>query len=242
MVPILMYHQIGIPAARGAYLRGATVHPRRFANQMLLLKRLGYRGVSLKEGMPYIRGEKQGKVVVITFDDGYENVFLNARPILNRLGFTATNFIVTDLVGKVNEWMLAKSKLPAQLMNKEQILQWHQEGLEIGSHTCQHVYLSQLPVSEQRQELLRSKEYLEDLLGVAVESFCYPFGDLDRQAIESVQEAGYSWAVATHKGLARPDDNIFALPRVSIIRSNHLLRFYQKTLTRLSDRSRSVYW
>lgn len=66
MVPILMYHQIGIPAARGAYLRGATVHPRRFANQMLLLKRLGYRGVSLKEGMPYIRGEKQGKVVVIT--------------------------------------------------------------------------------------------------------------------------------------------------------------------------------
>lgn len=242
MVPILMYHQIGIPPARGAYLRGATVHPRRFANQMILLKRLGYRGLSLKEGIPYIRGEKQGKVVVITFDDGYENVFENALPILKSLGFSATNFIVTDLIGGVNQWMLAKSKRPAQLMTKEQILQWRDEGLEIGSHTCNHVYLSQLSPQEQREELARSKEYLEKLLGEPVDSFCYPYGDIDQQAIESVKQVGYGWAVATHKGLARTDDNIWALPRVSIIRSNHLLRFYQKALTRLSDKSRTVYW
>lgn len=242
MVPILMYHQIGIPPARGSYLRGATVHPRRFANQMILLSRLGYRGVSLREGIPYIRGEKQGKVVILTFDDGYENVFENARPILKTLGFSATNFIVTDRVGDVNRWMLPKSKLPAQLMTDAQIRQWHNEGFEIGSHTCNHIYLSQANVKEQQDELGRSKDYLEQLLGVPVDSFCYPYGDIDAQAIDSVKQAGYQWAVATHKGLARADDNILALPRVSIIRSNHLLRFYQKALTKLSDKARTVYW
>lgn len=242
MIPILMYHQIGIPPARGSYLRGATVHPRRFANQMILLKRLGYRGVSLTEGMPYLRGEKQGKVVILTFDDGYENVFENARPILQSLGFTATNFIVTDLVGDVNRWMLPKSKLPAPLMTEDQIRQWHDEGFEIGSHTCNHVYLSQQSPEVQHDELVRSKNYLEQLLGAPVASFCYPYGDIDAPAIEAVKQAGYQWAVATHKGLALTEDNMWALPRVSIIRSNHLLRFYQKTLTQLSHKARTVYW
>lgn len=242
MVPILMYHQIGLPPPRGAYLRGATVHPRRFANQMLLLKRLGYQGLSLRAGLPYIRGEKQGKVVIITFDDGYQNVFRYARPILNDLGFTATNFIVTELMGGINRWMLAKGSLKSPLMTAAEIRRWHAEGHEIGSHTLSHVYLSQEPPQEQRRQLYQSKEQLEALLGHPVISFCYPFGDLDAPAIEAVKAAGYQCAVGTHKGLARADDNLYALPRVSIIRSNHLLRFYQKALTRLEDKRRTVYW
>jgi len=242
MIPILMYHQIGQPAPRGAYLRGATVHPRRFASQMILLKRLGYQGLSLGEGLPYIRGEKQGKVFIITFDDGYQNVYLNARPILNQLGFTATNFIVTNLVGGINEWMLAKGSLEAQLMTADEILHWRGDGHEIGSHTVDHVYLSQLSRDEQLQQLQESKHYLEGLLGETVDSFCYPFGDIDDKAIQAVKDSGYRSAVATHKGLARTDDNIFALPRVSIIRSNHLLRFYQKAATKLEDRRRKIYW
>src|SRR5690625_6703384 len=111
---------------------------------MILLKRLGYRGVSLTEGMPYLRGEKQGKVVILTFDDGYENVFENARPILKTLGFSATNFIVTVRVGDVNRWMLSKSKLQDQLMTDAQFRQWINEGFEIWSHNCNHDFISKL--------------------------------------------------------------------------------------------------
>src|SRR5699024_9929038 len=153
------------PPPRGAYLRGATVHPRRFANQMLLLKRLGYQGVSLQQGLPYIRGEKKGKVVVITFDDGYQNVFQYARPILNELGFTATNFIVADLMGGINEWMLAKGSLVSPLMTAAQIQQWAAEGHEVGSHTLSHVYLSQEPPNEQYRQLEQSKLHLDVLNG-----------------------------------------------------------------------------
>src|SRR5690625_631711 len=242
MVPILMYHQLARPRRRGAYLRCAMVQPQRFANQMLLLKRLGYQGVSLQQGLPYIRCEKKGKVVVITFDDGYQNVFQYARPILNELGFTATNFIVADLMGGINEWMLAKGSLVSPLMTAAQIQQWAAVGHEVGSHTLSHVYLSQEPPKEQSRQLAQSKVQLEDLLGHSVVSFCYPFGDLDAAAIEAVKVAGYACAVGTHKGLARQEDNLYALPRVSIIRSNHLLRFYQKALTQLEHKRRKVYW
>jgi len=242
MVPILMYHQIDQPPARGAYLRGATVHPRRFANQMLLLKRLGYQGLSLRDALPYIRGEQQGKVFVLTFDDGYKNVFDYARPILNTLGFTATNFIVSGLIGGMNEWMFAKGSLPAQLMDQDEILQWHEQGHEIGSHTVDHCYLSELSAQEQLQQVSQSKADLEDLLGDTVSSFCYPYGDLDERAIFAVRQAGYRCAVATHKGLALDEDNLYALPRISIIRSNHIVRFYQKVATTLEHRRRTVFW
>lgn len=242
MVPILMYHQIDQPPPRGAYLRGATVHPRRFANQMLLLKRLGYQGMSLRNALPYIRGEKQAKVFVLTFDDGYKNVFDYARPILNTVGFTATNFIVSGLIGGRNEWMLDKGSLPAQLMTQDEIQQWHQEGHEIGSHTMDHCYLSQLSAKDQLQQVTQSKGDLEALIDDSVSSFCYPYGDLDERAIFAVKQAGYRCAVATHKGLALNDDNLYALPRVSIIRSNHIVRFYQKVATPLEHKRRTVYW
>ncbi len=65
------------------------VHPDRFRQQMAWLKRLGYRGLSVRDALPYIYGKKQGKVAVITFDDGFENVFRNALPVLQEFGFTA---------------------------------------------------------------------------------------------------------------------------------------------------------
>src|SRR5690606_39848854 len=82
MIPILMYHQVGQPGSKGAPYRGLTVHPADFRRQMTWLRRLGYRGLSMRDLMPYLRGEQQGKVVGITFDDGYRNV---ARSAFNDL-------------------------------------------------------------------------------------------------------------------------------------------------------------
>src|SRR5690554_840479 len=104
MVPILMYHQIGEPAAKGAPYRSLTVHPAAFRRQMNWLRRLGYKGLSMRELLPYVRGEKHGKVVGITFDDGYRNVYRNALPVLRHNGFTATNYFVVQQLGGGNVW------------------------------------------------------------------------------------------------------------------------------------------
>ena len=69
-IPILMYHQIDEPPARGTPLRGLVVSPRSFAWQMNMLRILGFRGLSMRDLEPYLLGQKQGRVVGITFDDG----------------------------------------------------------------------------------------------------------------------------------------------------------------------------
>src|SRR5690606_13014307 len=99
MIPILTYHQIGEPNPGGTPYRGLTVHPRDLRRQMFWLRRLGYRGLSMHQLMPYVSGEKSGKVVGITFDDGYRNVLENALPILEETGFSATNYFVVRQFG-----------------------------------------------------------------------------------------------------------------------------------------------
>ena len=89
-----MYHQIGEPAPKGTPYRGLTVHPKDFTRQMAWMSRLGYRGLSMRDLLPYLKGEAKGKVFGITFDDGYRNVLQNALPVLTQYGFTSTNYFV----------------------------------------------------------------------------------------------------------------------------------------------------
>lgn len=238
MIPILMYHQIDIPPAKGAYLRGASVHPKRFENQMKWLHRFGYRGVSMKELLPYLRGEKQGKVVGLTFDDGYVNVFQNALPVLQKLGFSATNYIVSGELSGANYWAQPSGAIHADLMTAEQVRCWHEAGCEVGSHTVNHVYMDQVDTVEAMKQLTDSKAALEALIQAEVESFCYPYGAENLEVRKLAQQAGYSNATATFTGLANASDDMYALPRISIIRSTHPLRFLQKCFTTLEEKKR----
>ena len=95
-IPILVYHQISAAPPRGAPFRGLYVAPQSFARQMALLKLMGYRGLSMGALLPYLQGEKNGKVVGITFDDGYQNNLSHALPVLVRHGFSSTCYVVRD--------------------------------------------------------------------------------------------------------------------------------------------------
>ena len=97
-----MYHQVVKPPARGTPLRGLCVDPREFRKQMTWMRRLGYQGLSMRNLMPYLRGERSGRVFGITFDDGYRNVYSNALPVLSELGFTATSYCVANQIGGGN--------------------------------------------------------------------------------------------------------------------------------------------
>lgn len=102
---VLMYHQVASVPEIGAPFRGLNVAPENFKSQMQWLARLGHQGLSLRELAPYINGEKQGRVVGITFDDGFENVHKHAFPILSEFGFTVTCFFVSGEIGGITDGM-----------------------------------------------------------------------------------------------------------------------------------------
>src|SRR5699024_6830482 len=98
-IPILMYHNIAPVPPDIERQRSLYVPPRLFARQMGMLRMLGYRGLSMTDALPYLRGERRGRVAVITLDDGYEDNLHNALPVLQRNGFSATCYAVSDTLG-----------------------------------------------------------------------------------------------------------------------------------------------
>ena len=101
-----------------------------------------------------------------------------------------------------------------------------------------HVHLPEISVDEARRQIGLSREILEQEIGTSVTAFCYPYGDFKSEHGLLAKEAGYANATTTNRGLANTTDDPFFLPRVGIWRTTHLLRFFQKCLTRHEDRRR----
>lgn len=237
-IPILMYHHIDAVPSRDDPLWTLHVAPAKFEAQMRWMHRLGYRGLSMRDLLPYLRGERQGKVFGITFDDGYCNVLDHAAPVLQRLGFTSTCYFVAAKLGQHNDWDAHLGTRSAALMDAEQVRRWAALGQEVGSHTLDHCHLPQLSAAAAEQQIRGSRESLESAAQSPVESFCYPYGDWHRDLAAMVQSAGYSNATVTERGLACAKDDPFALPRVTVSAFTGLPKFLYRCLTRAEDRRR----
>jgi peptidoglycan/xylan/chitin deacetylase (PgdA/CDA1 family) len=234
-IPILMYHQIDAPPPRGTPLRGLIVAPSSFKWQMGMLRLMGYRGVSMRDLEPYLRGKKQGKVVGITFDDGYQNNVQHALPILKHYGFTATCYGVSQEIGGTNRWDQDIVTTKA-LMNRDDWQRWHAAGMDIGSHTQNHVKLTELPDTEARAQITRSRSELEEALGCEVRHFCYPYGWFRPEHAAMARAAGYLTATTTQRGRVRPGDDAYTLKRIMIARATNPLQFFMKIATAYEDR------
>lgn len=237
-IPILTYHQVEAAPPRRAPYRSLTVTPGAFARQMMMLAALGYRGVSMSGLEPYLRGEKTGKVVGITFDDGYVNNLTHAMPVLQRLGFSSTCYMVSGQMGGSNVWDHDKGIAPQPLMDAPQLRAWVAGGQEIGAHTRHHVDLRSLTDSSARDEIIECRQALEDVLGVPVRHFCYPYGYYESTHVEMVREAGYATAVTTVRSRVQPSDGLFELPRAPVLLSTSLPVLWMKLFTRYEDRRR----
>ncbi|WP_310016127.1 polysaccharide deacetylase family protein [Brucella pseudogrignonensis] len=215
-VPVLLYHQIAELNDKTAPYRGLFVHPRKFRSQMIWLKKLGYRGLSVRDAWPYLIGEKKGKIVVITFDDGFLNTLENAAPSLAEVGFTATNYFVSNQIGGSNVWDAKEGIPPSPCMNVSQLRQWHALGHEVGAHTLDHCLLPQLTFREARRQISDCKGALEDILGSKVSNFCYPYGGNDPVHRQIAREAGYKSATTTTSRRVTSNDDVFGIPRIYI--------------------------
>lgn len=233
-----MYHNIArVPHDVRVY-RSLYVSPASFARQMGMLKMFGYRGVSMADAMPYLRGEKEGRIAVITLDDGYLDNLDSAMPTLHRYGFTATCYVVSSLVGQYNVWDADRLGVRKPMMSIEQLRAWQQGGMEVGAHTRTHVRLSQCNQQQQRDEVQGSKAELEDRLGTRIAQFCYPYGSHDDRAVDAVREAGFDAATTTHRGRAeaKPSIDFMRLPRIQVARHHVLPQVAAKVMSGYEDK------
>jgi peptidoglycan/xylan/chitin deacetylase (PgdA/CDA1 family) len=226
-IPILMYHHVAAVAGVARRWRSLYVTPSAFAWQMGLLHRLGYRGLSMSDAMPYLRGERAGRVAVVTLDDGYLDNFENALPVLQRFGFTATCYVVSGSIGRHNTWDADRLGREKPMMNTAQVLAWRDGGMEVGAHTRSHPYLTRCDVPQLREEIVSCKAELETLLDAPVLQFCYPYGDVDDRVLEVVREAGYLAATTSRRGRAMPGADLWRLPRVPMA-PRHILRSWRR--------------
>lgn len=216
-ISILMYHQVGdFPAMDGH--RSTYCHYKRFQAQMGMLHRFGYSVLSLDQALDCLAGRKTTppRSVVLTFDDGYENFYEYAWPVLEKYGFPSIVYLISSLVGKPSSWFAADGRDTPPLMDATRIRDLHRLGVDFGAHSATHVKLAEQSPERAREEVFRSKAELEDLLGEPVLNFCYPYGSHDLHTVEAVAEAGFRTAVSCVRASATPEDDPLTLPRKAI--------------------------
>lgn len=202
-VPILMYHYVRDYSPRFDQLGwNLSIGPADFERQLDYLSSHGYTGIHLSD---WARGDIPKKAVIITFDDGYDDFYTTAWPLLKRYGFTASVGIITDFIGKTNH------------MGSEQIRDIADGGIELVAHTVSHPDLLNVVPSEARRQIVESKRALEDLFDVNVAAFAYPIGHFNKAIVGFVKEAGYTAALTTAHGLAEWSvDDPYILPRIRV--------------------------
>jgi len=215
-VKVLVYHWVDHHPGRKLRAWGMT--PSTFAAQMTALAEGGYEVLSLGEVLQAVRGERppSPKAVALTFDDGYRNLLDHVLPVLKRFGFRASFFLVSDRVGGTNSWDARHGDPPRPLMGWNEAAALAAEGMEIGSHSRTHPFLTNLSEPEMEDEIRGSKETIEDRLGRPVRFFSYPHGLHDERCRRLVAAAGYSGACSTRFGVNAVGTDPFRLRRSEI--------------------------
>ena len=182
--------------------------------------------------------KKTGKVVGITFDDGYLNNLSHALPVLSRLNFSSTCYVVSQLLGQSNRWDEAVGVPQSPLMNISELKAWIQGGQEIGAHTRKHSRLTSLNSLSSREEIVACRLELESALGVTVHHFCYPYGEYSAEHVELVQSAGYQTATTTLRGRCVGGEDMLQLPRVPVVRRTNRVGLWLKIASPYEEQRR----
>ena len=226
-VPVLMYHSV-------AELPGDpyAVAPRRFAQQMMMLKILRRRVVQLEQLVADWQAGREPirRAVAVTFDDGYADNASEAWPVLQRFGYPATLFIVTGCVGDHNVWDSSRGRTRKALMSWEQARFLDDHGFRVHSHTVTHADLVTKSREQSSEELRESRRQVEAAIGHSAPLFAYPWGRRNDEVIAEVRSAGYQAAFSVRPGLNRRGSPPWDRPRVEVLGSDGLGRFAAKVL------------
>lgn len=205
-IPILMYHYVEyVDSTKDPGRANLNIPPNILTAQIETLKSAGYTFITPDDLVPAIVGKKKlpTKVVMLSFDDGYEDFYTEVFPILQKEKVKGVAYIIVNLLDRPN--YLFTYQLP-ELAKSPYV--------EIGAHTMDHPGLAGMNTKEATYEIAQSRKSLQDLLHVPVNSFAYPYGSFDLQAIQIVKDAGFSNAVSTIPGIEQSKDNLYFLNRL----------------------------
>ena len=203
IVPIMDYHGIRQTGpSESAAVKQYNVAPVTLALQLAYLQANGYTAITtadlawrFKNNLPLPE-----KPVLLTFDDGWRSQFVEAFPILKQFKMPATFYIFTNPIDKSKRFM-----------TWENIKELDAAGMEIGSHSVTHPFLTRVSEKAARWELEISKKAIEEHLGKTTESFAYPFGDLNNSVVSIVKESEYTSARTSYKNKWNGPDTIYLL-------------------------------
>lgn len=191
-VPVVVFHHVS-PSIE--YYTNTP--PNVFAKQVEILAK-EFNVWTVEEAyQAFLEGTKPNRQVILTFDDGYEDNFVFARPILADYGLRASFFVIADYVGRMNDWN-GKCSYHANHMTWDQLRSLADEGHEIASHGLSHRALVGLDLNEASHEIAVSRDILIEKLKCDVRSFSYPYG-LANAAICDVASRHYTTAFSTVK-------------------------------------------
>ncbi len=206
-IPIVMYHYVEYVQDKGDHTRlSLDTTPYTFESELKSLINEGYQTYFVKDIPKILEGKIKydlSKAVVLTFDDGYEDFYLNAFPLIKEYHVKATLFPIYDFINKQG------------FLTDTEIREIIASGLvEIGSHTLDHVGLKHVSSQVAQKQIVDSKKDLEQEFGIKVESFAYPFGAFNNNVMEMVKQASYSAAVSVIPGSIQSENNLFYLSRI----------------------------
>lgn len=226
-VPVLMYHAFTDTEERDRFVMPV----RSFARQMRLLSILRYRVISLEDLAQRLRGGEPlpKRTVVITIDDGYADNLRFAAPLLRCHRFPATLFIVSGRLGASNDWDEGETATKDRpLLSVEEIQQMRSYGVEVGAHTRTHAALAGADDGKIASEIGGSRSELEAALGSPIQTFAYPYGEVDDRAVAAVDRSGFRGACTTQASLAHLGEDPLRIPRLEIKSSDSVRRFLRK--------------
>jgi peptidoglycan/xylan/chitin deacetylase (PgdA/CDA1 family) len=208
-VPVLMYHRIADLSpkeSRSPLMRDLTVSPADFESQIRYLAESGFTFLLAREVEDAIQNGKElpERAVAITMDDGYQDNFENAFPILKKYGACATIFLVTSTLGTPRH------------LTWDETREMQRNAVHYGSHTVHHYDLTTLDELTMDKELLDSKRALVERLGEPITDLAYPTGAFNDHVIERTRAAGYAAAWKKGGGPVQPLTDLFRLPRVRV--------------------------
>ena len=220
-IPVLTYHSID---ESGSLL---SIAPAALRRQLAALRDENWRSLSISEYLARVNGGvREPRTLLITFDDGYRNFAEHGLPLLKEFGFTATLFVPVDFIGKPPLWLQRDEALTRPLLQqvrlspeerrrlefstsalmREPLMDWSElrelinAGCDIQSHGFGHYFLTELPAVRLADDLVRSRETLEERLGLPVRAIAYPYGASNSTVAAAARAAGFDVGFVSDHG------------------------------------------
>ena len=207
-IPILMYHAVHVMDPSEASNANLIIDPDLFEAQIKSLSKAGYYFLTPEEAYKAFTENAlpAKKVVWLTFDDGNEDFYTIAYPILKKYKAKATNNIITGFVKKGNAGNLTVKQMKEMMAH----------GMSFQSHTVNHPDLSTTDKATQKVELTDSIDFLENKLNTKVNTIAYPSGRYNQTTLDLAKKT-YKLGLTTNEGLASAKDGLLSLNRVRIL-------------------------